>query len=83
MRARTAYINYTKKLRIFNILNFYCVVYMLCTHMSLIRVLCTPLVYTCCAHTWLIRVWFTYGFKVVFTYGITVYVLCTTMVNAC
>ncbi len=29
MRARIAYINYTKKLRIFNILNYFCVVYML------------------------------------------------------
>ncbi len=28
MRARIAYINYTKKLRIFNILSFLCVVYM-------------------------------------------------------
>ncbi len=27
MRARIAYINYTKKLRIFNILNYFCVVY--------------------------------------------------------
>ncbi len=27
MRARIAYINYTKKLRIFNILNCFCVVY--------------------------------------------------------
>ncbi len=27
MRARIAYINYTKKLRIFNSLNFFCVVY--------------------------------------------------------
>ena len=28
MRARIAYINYAKKLRIFNILNLFCVVYM-------------------------------------------------------
>ncbi len=28
MRARIAYINYTKKLRIFNILNYFCVMYM-------------------------------------------------------
>ncbi len=28
MRARIAYINYTKKLRIFNIINLFCVVYM-------------------------------------------------------
>ncbi len=27
MRARIAYINYTKKLRIYNILNLFCVVY--------------------------------------------------------
>ncbi len=27
MCARIAYVNYTKKLRIFNILNFFCVVY--------------------------------------------------------
>ena len=29
MHARIAYINYTKKLRIFNILNYFCVVYKL------------------------------------------------------
>ena len=27
MRARIAYIDYTKRLRIFNILNYFCVVY--------------------------------------------------------
>ncbi len=29
MRARIAYIDYTKKLRIFDILNYFCVVYMM------------------------------------------------------
>ncbi len=29
MRTRIAYINYTEKLRIFNILNYFCVVYLI------------------------------------------------------
>ncbi len=41
MRACIAYINYTKKLRIFNILNYFCVVYIMgmpnvCAHHVLV-----------------------------------------------
>ncbi len=37
MRARIAYINYTKKLRIYNILNLFCVVYINDIRFNLMR----------------------------------------------